>query len=84
MVLQSNVVRLSIGCLLYTSPNFSPHHTPFSLHLSLLSGLNWEECGGGGIGFLLLLNGDIETNPGPVGELSTRQMYILWGIHIVG
>ena len=67
MVLQNSVVRLSISFPLNTSS--SVHHTPFSLHLHLLSGL-WKRVVAVVFSLLLLLSGDIETNPGPVGELS--------------
>ena len=66
MVLQNSVVWLSISFPLNA---LSVHHTPFSLHLHLLSGLGRKVVA---VVFplLLLLSGDIETNPGPVGELS--------------
>ena len=65
IVLQnSHIVRLDISAS-YTSSHFSICHTPFSLCLSLLSGLGRN---GVMLALLLLLSGDIETNPGPVGE----------------
>ena len=64
MVLQNMVVRLNVRCPLYTS---SQSGVPPSLCLNLHSGL-----GRRGVGvvlvLLLLLSGDVETNPGPVGE----------------
>ena len=64
MVLQNTVVRMSVRCLLYTVFHTGIRHV-FSI--SLPSGL-----GRGVVGevvvLLLLLSGDIETNPGPVGE----------------
>ena len=69
MVLENSVVRLSISCSLYTSSHFSVCHTPFNLHLNFLCGLGWRVLGVVLV-LLLLLSGDIETNPGPVGELS--------------
>ena len=64
MVLLNSVVRLNISCPSYTSSDFSICHC---LHLNLLSSL------GRGVvavvlALLLLLSGDIEINPGPLGE----------------
>ena len=67
-VLQSSLVRLNISCPSYTSSHFSVCHTPSSLHLNLLPDLGREVVLV--LVLLLLLSGDIETNPGPVGELS--------------
>ena len=69
MVLQNNVVRLDIGCSLYTSPHFCTHHPPPSLDLNLPFGLRRSVVVVVVSALLLLLSGDIETNPGPVGEL---------------
>ena len=69
MVLQNSVVRLDISCSLHTSSHFSVCHTPSNLHLNFLSGLGCRVVGVVLV-LLLLLSGDIETNPGPVGELS--------------
>ena len=60
MVLQNSVVR---RCLLPTSSHFSVHYI-----LNLSSGLG-KRMVGVVSALLLLLSGDIETNPGPVGEL---------------
>ena len=68
MVLKNCVVWLSISFPLNSSSHFSVHHTPFSLHLHLLSGLG-RRVVVVVFSLLLLLSGDIETNPGPVGEL---------------
>ena len=64
MVLLNSVVRLNISC-----PSYTPFHSSIChcLHLNLLSSL------GRGVvavvlALLLLLSGDIETNPGPLGE----------------
>ena len=64
MVLLNSVVWLNISCPSYTSSDFSICHC---LHLNLLSSL------GRGVvavvlALLLLLSGDIEINPGPLGE----------------
>ena len=66
IVLQNSVVRLKISCPSYTSSHFSVRHTPSSLHLNLLFGLGRSVVAA--LAPLLLLSGDIETNPGPVGE----------------
>ena len=68
IVLQNSVVRLDISCSSYTSSHFSVCHTPSksSLHLHLLSGLGRKVVAV--LALLLSLSGDIETNPGPVGE----------------
>ena len=60
MILQNSVVR---SCLLPTSSHFSVCYI-----LDLSSGLGGRVVGVM-FALLLLLSGDIETNPGPVGEL---------------
>ena len=60
MILQNSVVR---SCSLPTSSHFSVYYI-----LSLSSGLG-RSVVGVMFSLLLLLSGDIETNPGPVGEL---------------
>ena len=67
IVLQNSVVRLNISCASYTSSHFSVCHTPSSLRLHLLSGIR-RRVVAVVLALLLLLSGDIETNPGPVGE----------------
>ena len=68
IVLQNEVVsRLNIGYSLYTLPYFSTCHTTPGLHLNLLSSLG-RMMVGVVLVLLLLMSGDIETNPGPVGE----------------
>ena len=64
IVLQNSVVRLNICCPSYTSP---PSSIFDSLHLNLLSSLV-RSVVAVVLALLLLLSGDIETNPGPVGE----------------
>ena len=64
MVLRNSIVRLRPS---YTSSHFSVCHTPSSLHLNLLFSLG-RSVVAVVLALLLLLSGDIETNPGPVGE----------------
>ena len=68
IVLQNSVVRLNISCPSYNSSCSSTHHIPPSLHLNLLSNLGRRVVVVVVLALLLLLSGDIETNPGPVGE----------------
>ena len=66
MVLQNCVARLNISFPSYiTSSYFSVWHIPLRLHPNGVVDLVLD--------LLLLLSGDIETNPGPVGQFS---MYI--------
>ena len=67
MALQSRVARSNIGCASYTSSHSGVRHVPPILHLDLPSGLG-RRVVGVVLVLLLLLSGDIETNPGPVGE----------------
>ena len=66
MALQSRVVRSNM-CASYSSSDSGVYHVSAILHLDFPCGL-----GRGVVGvvliLLLLLSGDIETNPGPVGE----------------
>ena len=64
IILQNSVVRLNICCPSYTSP---PSNICDSLHFNLLSSLV-RSVVAVVLALLLLLSGDIETNPGPVGE----------------
>ena len=67
MALQNKVVRSNSGCASYTSSHSDfPIRSPV-LHLNLPSGLG-RRVVGVVLVLLLLLSGDIETNPGPVGE----------------
>ena len=68
IVLQNCVLRLDIARPSYTSSHFSVCHTPCSLCLHLLSSIR-RSMVVVVLVLLLLLSGDIETNPGPVGEL---------------
>ena len=68
MVLQNSVVRLNISCPSYTSSQFGICCTSASLHQNIRLGLG-RRVVAVVLVLLLLLSGDIETNPGPVGEL---------------
>ena len=59
MVLQNCIVRLNISFPSYIASHFNAWYIPLSLQL------NGEVV----LDLLLLLSGDIETNPGPVGKL---------------
>ena len=61
MVLQDRVVRLNIGYVSCSSPHFSVQHASPSLGVKVYSRTVV-------IVLLLLLSGDIEVNPGPLGE----------------
>ena len=66
MALQSRVAR-SNTLPSYTSSHSGVRHVPPILHLDLPSGLG-RRVVGVVLVLLLLTSGDIETNPGPVGE----------------
>ena len=66
IVLQNSVVR-AIGYPSYTSSHFSVRCIPPSQHLNLLSDLG-RSVVAVVLALLMLLSGDIETNPGPLGE----------------
>ena len=67
MILQNRVVRLNISRQSYTSSYSSASCVLPILHLNLLSSLG-KNVARMMVVLLLLLSGDIETNPGPVGE----------------
>ena len=67
MILQNRVVRLNISRQSYTSSYSSASRVLPILHLNLLSSLG-KNVARMMVVLLLLLSGDIETNPGPVGE----------------
>ena len=67
MALQSTVARSNIGCVSSSSSQSGVCHVPPILHLNLPSGLG-RRVVGVVLVLLLLMSGDIETNPGPVGE----------------
>ena len=64
MVLQNRVAWSNIKCLSYTSSHSSVHHVS---HSPASTGLG-RRVVGVVVLLLLLMSGDIETNPGPVGE----------------
>ena len=66
MALQNRVARANIRCPSTSSHSDFPCHSPV-LHLNLPTGLG-RRVVGVVLVLLLLLSGDIETNPGPVGE----------------
>ena len=69
IVLQNSVVSLNIGCPSYNLSCSSIHHIPLSLQLNLLSDLGRSVVTVAVVlALLMLLSGDIETNPGPLGE----------------
>ena len=67
MALQGRVARSNIGCASYSSSHSGVRHVSPILHLNRPSGLG-RRVVGMMLVLLLLLSGDIETNPGPVGE----------------
>ena len=67
VALQNRVVWSIIGYPSYTSSQSGVRHILPILHLNLPSGLG-RRVVGVVLTLLLLLSGDIETNPGPVGE----------------
>ena len=60
------VLQLNVRCRSHSSSRSSLHHVFSSPGLSVSSGL--ERMADEVIVLLLILSGDIETNPGPVGE----------------
>ena len=69
VALQNRITRSIIGCPSYTSSQSGVYRTLPILHLDLPSGLGKRVVAHGVVLLLLLLlSGDIETNPGPVGE----------------
>ena len=67
MAFQNRVVWSNIGCLSYTSSQSDIRHVLPILHLNLPTGLG-RRVVRVVVLLLLLMSGDIETNPGPVGE----------------
>ena len=67
MALQNRVARLNIGCPSYTSSHSGACHHSTILNLNFSPHLG-RRVVGVVLTLLLLLSGDIETNPGPVGE----------------
>ena len=70
MVLQNQLAWSNIKCSSYTSPHSSVCYASLSPGSTILSGQGRRTIGVVGLVVLLLLlmSGDIETNPGPVGE----------------
>ena len=64
MVLQNRVVKLNIGCRFHFSSYFSVQHVSSSWVYFCLG----RKVVGMVVFLLLLLSGDIELNPGPLGE----------------
>ena len=67
VALQNRIVLSNVGYPSYTSSQSGVRHILPILHLNLLSGLG-RRVVGVVVLLLLLMSGDIETNPGPVGE----------------
>ena len=67
MALQNEIVKSNIWCLSHSSSGTSVRHVSFSPGLNVPSGLG-KMVVGAVVVLLLLMSGDIETNPGPVGE----------------
>ena len=67
MALQNEIVKSNIWCLSRSSSHASIHHVSFSPGFSVPSGLG-KMVVGVVVVLLLLMSGDIEMNPGPVGE----------------
>lgn len=64
MVLQNRVVLLNVGWL---SPSLFVQHVPPIFGFKVYSGLEMKAVGLE-VALLLLLSGDVEVNPGPLGE----------------
>ena len=67
MALQNEIVKSNIWCLSRSSSHASVRRVSFSPGFSVPSGLG-RMVVGAVVVLLLLMSGDIETNPGPVGE----------------
>ena len=67
MALQNEIVKSNIWCLSCSSSHTSVCHVSFSPGFSVPSGLG-KLAVGVVVFLLLLMSGDIELNPGPVGE----------------
>ena len=77
MALQNVEVKSNIWCLSRSSSHTSVRRVSFSPGFSVPSGLV-RMVVGAVVVLLLLMSGDIETNPGPVGECITK--YVLFRI----
>ena len=67
MALQKEIVKSNIWCLPCSLSHTSVHYVSFSPGFSVPSGLG-RMVVGAVVVLLLLMSGDIEVNPGPVGE----------------
>ena len=67
MALQNEIVKSNIWCLSHSSSHTNVRHVSSSPGFSVPSGLG-RMMVGAVVVLLLLMSGDIETNPGPVGE----------------
>ena len=67
MALQNEIVKSNIWCLSHSSSHASVHRVSSSPGFSVPSGLS-RMVVGAVVVLLLLMSGDIEMNPGPVGE----------------
>ena len=67
MALQNEIVKSNIWCLSRSSSHASVRHVSFSPGFSVPSGLG-RMVVGAVVFLLLMMSGDIEVNPGPVGE----------------
>jgi len=72
MALQNEIVNSNIWCLSRSSSHASVHHVSFSPGFSVPSDLG-RMVVGVVVFLLLLMSGDIEMNPGPVGECINKK-----------
>ena len=68
MALQNEVVKSNIWCLSHSSYHANVRCVSSSPDLSISLGVKMMVVVGAVVALLLLMSGDIETNPGPVGE----------------
>ena len=72
MALQNEIVKSNIWCLSHSASHTSVRHVSSSPGFTVPSGLG-RMVVGAVVVILLMMSGDIETNPGPVGEyINTR------------
>ena len=72
MALQNEIVKSNIWCLSRSLSHASVHHVSFSPGFNVPSGLG-RMVVGAVVVLLLLMSGDIEMNPGPVGKCITMK-----------
>ena len=77
MVLQNQLAWSNINCLSHTSSHSSVHHVS---HSPAPTGLG-RRVVGVVVLLLLLMSGDIETNPGPVGEFTSSICIVHCNLH---